>query len=245
MFGYDPSLQWKVVSIRPSQDTHVAEVTILMKASDGQQQGMRLYVMPDQNWAIAGEIMPFGADPFAATRRELVAKAHGPARGPAGAAITIVEFSDLECPACKAAQPTVDRLLTDFPNARFIFQDFPLQEIHPWALKAAEYGECVAQDKPDAYWKFLELDYQNQESVTVQNVEEKMKAFATEAGANGDKVAACVSQPATAARIRESLALGKAVDVTGTPTLFVNGRRIQNLMGVPYELLKQLVQGTK
>jgi protein-disulfide isomerase len=245
MFGYDPNLQWKVVAIHPAQAAHVAEVTVLVQGAGGQQQAMHLYVMPDHNWAIAGEMMPFGADPFAALRRQLQAGAHGPSRGPANADVTIVEFSDLECPACKAAQPTVDRLVADFPNAHFIFENFPLEQIHPWAFKAAQYAICVAQDKPDAFWKFLELAYQNQESVTAENVEQKMKEFASTAGANADKVAACTALPQTTARIRESLALGKAVEVTGTPTLFVNGRRIANITGVPYDVLKQLVQGTK
>jgi protein-disulfide isomerase len=244
MFGYDPSIQWKILSIHPAESAHVAEVTVLLQGAGGQQQAMRLYVMPDQKFAIAGELMPFGADPFAAIRRQLQAGAHGPARGPANAEVTVVEFSDLECPACKATQPIINRLLSDFPNAHFIFENFPLEQIHPWAFKAAQYAECVAQDKPDAFWKFVDLAYENQESVTPENVDQKMKGLATAVGANADKIAACTAQPQTTARIRESLALGKTVDVTGTPTLFVNGRRIQNVSGVPYEVLKKLVEGT-
>jgi protein-disulfide isomerase len=243
MFSYDSNIQWQVLSIKPAVAPHVAEVIVALKNPEGQQT-MRFFVTADQNWAVVGDLMPFGADPFAPANREFAARAHGPTRGPADAAITVVEFSDLQCPACKAAQPIVDKLLSEFPNARFIFQNFPLEQIHPWALKAAEYGDCVARDKPDAFWKFIELDYQNQESVTTDNADQKMKEFATQAGANASDVAACVVEPATEARVRDSIALGKAVDVTGTPTLYVNGRRIQNLTGVPYEVLKQLVQGT-
>jgi protein-disulfide isomerase len=190
-------------------------------------------------------MMRFGADPFAFNNKQFDARAHGPSRGPADSPITVIEFSDLECPACKAAQPTIDRLVSDVPNVHFIFQNFPLERIHPWAFKAAEYGDCVARDTPDAFWKFIELDYQNQESVTPDNADAKLKEFAAQAGANADRVAACVAQPATAARIRESLALGEAVQVNATPTLFVNGRPLQSVGGVPYEVLKQLVQGTE
>jgi protein-disulfide isomerase len=243
MFSYDSNIQWQVLSIKPAMAPHVAEVIVALKNPEGQQT-MRFFVTADQNWAAVGDLIPFGADPFAPANREFAARAHGPARGPADSAITIVEFSDLQCPACKGAQPIIDKLLSEFPNARFIFQNFPLEQIHPWAFKAAEYADCVARDNSDAFWKFIEVDYQNQESVTTDNADQKMKEFATQAGANAATVAACVAEPATEARVRESIALGKAVDVTGTPTLYVNGRRIQNVSGVPFELLKQLVQGT-
>jgi protein-disulfide isomerase len=247
MFGYDSNIQWKILAIRPSQAPHVAEVIVGVRNQQQAQepmQPMQFYVMPDQGWAIAGDLMPFGADPFAPTNAIFAAKAHGAARGPADAPVTIIEFSDLECPACKAAQPTIEKLLADFPNERFIFQNYPLEQIHPWAFKAAQYAECVAQNNSDAFWKFLQADYDNQETVNPDNVDQKMKDFATQAGANADKVAACVTNPATAVRVRDSLALGKEVDVNSTPTLFVNGRRIQNFSGIPYEVLKLLVTGT-
>jgi protein-disulfide isomerase len=247
MFGYDSNLQWRVMSIQPSQAEHVMEVVVGVRNQQNAQEPMQpmfLFVMPDQHWAIAGEMMPFGADPFAPTNELFAAKAHGPARGPGDASTVLVEFSDLECPACKAAEPTIEKLLDDFPSDRFIFQNYPLEQIHPWAFKAAEYAECVAQDNPDAFWKFLQADYQNQESVTKDNVDQKMKDFATQAGAKADKVTACVADPAAEKRVRDSLALGKDVEITGTPTLFVNGRRVANFAALPYETLKLLVAGS-
>ena len=161
-FGYDANIQWQIVSIHPSPAQHVAEVVVEMKTQEGQSL-LHLFVLPDQNWAISGDMMRFGADPFAFNNRQFAERAHGPARGPADAKITLVEFSDLECPACKNAQPIIDRLQSDFPDARFIFQNFPLEQIHPWAFKAAEYGDCVARNNTDAFWKFLTLAYDNQD----------------------------------------------------------------------------------
>ncbi len=243
MFSYDPNISYNVLQIKPTAVPQVSEVDVQLKTPEGVQP-MKFYVLPDQKWAIAGDMIPFGADPFAPVREELAARAHGPSRGPANAPVTIVEFSDLECPACKAAQPTIERLLTDVPDVHFIFQNFPLEQLHPWAFKAAEYADCVSKNKPDAFWKFIELDYTNQEQVTTENVDQKMKEFAAQAGASPEAVTACVAEPATAARVRESIALGEAVHLTGTPTLYVNGRRIQNVLGVPYDMLKQLVSGT-
>jgi protein-disulfide isomerase len=243
-FSYEPNLEWKILTIQPSEVPNVAFVVVGLKGPETQQQMMKFYVMPDEKWAIVGDVVPFGADPFAPARQEL-AKARGPARGPANSEITIVEFSDLECPSCKAAQPTVERLLTDMPNARFIFQNFPLTDLHPWAFKAATYADCVAQQSNDAFWKFVSSTYESQEQVTAENADQKLTALAQQAGVNGDQAAKCAALPATAARVRESQALGNAVNITGTPTLFVNGRKVQNVGGIPYEILKNLVMTTK
>lgn len=242
-FGWDTALQWKVLRIKASEVPQIAEVIVGLKKGDQQSQ-TKLYVLPGGKWAIAGEMVPFGADPYGPVRQELAARAHGPAKGPADSKITLVEFSDLQCPACKAAQPTIDRLLQDEPSARFIFQNYPLEQIHPWAFKAATYADCLGRENPAAFWKFIEADYANQEQVNVDNVDQKMKEFVTQAGGDATKVAACAALPATAARVRESIKLGDDVAVTGTPTLYVNGRKIQSVRDVPYEALKAIVEGT-
>ena len=244
-FSYDPTIEWKVLSIEPSEVPLVASVILEMKNAGGQPQRVRFFVMPDQKWAfVGGDAIPFGVDPFGAIREELAAKAKGPARGPAQSEMVVVEFSDLQCPVCKAAQPTVERLLKEFPNARFIFQSFPLTQ-HPWAFKAAVYAQCVAEQSNDAFWKFVSLTYENQEQVTTANADEKLKLFAQQAGGGGEKAAQCAAQPAAAAKVRESMALGEALAVSGTPTLFVNGRKVQNVGTIPYEMLKTLTATTK
>src|SRR5271166_4696505 len=101
MFGWNPDLTWKIAEIKPSEAAGIAEVTIVFSTPQGQQMS-RIYVTPDQKFAFTGEIVPFGADPFAATRQDLKG-ASGPSTGAQDAAITIVEFGDLECPACKQA----------------------------------------------------------------------------------------------------------------------------------------------
>jgi protein-disulfide isomerase len=243
MFGYDPSISWKVLKIEPAKDPSLADVTVGLKNAEGQQI-TRFFVTPDGKYAVVGDLVPFGADPFAPVRQQLEAKAHGPARGPADSKITIVEFSDLQCPSCKAAQPTIDRLLTDVPEARFVFQNFPLEQLHPWAFKAATYADCIGRDNNENFWKFVHAVYDNQEKVLPQNADEKLKQFAAEAGEDANRIAGCAADPETAARVRESQELGKAVGVTGTPTLFINGRAINSVGTIPYDLLKALAQST-
>jgi protein-disulfide isomerase len=237
MFGYDGSISWKLESIRPSKDPSVAEVNVIMTGKQGAER-LTFYVTPDNQYAISGNMVPFGSDPFAKARAELEREAHGPSRGPANAQVTLVEFSDLQCPHCKEAQPTIEKLLADEPNVRFISQNFPLPS-HNWAFKAASFADCVSRENNAAYWKFVDSVYGQQQNITESNADDKLTELATSAGANGKTAAACAAEPATRQRVEQSLALGKAVGVTGTPTLFINGRATN--MGIPVEVLKQIV----
>ncbi|HEU5403553.1 MAG TPA: DsbA family protein [Terriglobales bacterium] len=240
MFGFQPNLNFKVADIRWSDVPGVAEVTALANTPEGQQVA-KLFVMPDGKHAISGELIPFGADPYADNRQKLK-QAFGPTRGSATPEVTIVEFADLECPACKAAQPTVNRLLNDEPNARLIFQSFPLAQLHPWAMEAASYLDCIYRSNNQAAVTFLETIYDHQGEITKENATDKLKEYTQEAKADATKVSACAATPATRERIEKGIDLGHALQVTGTPTLFVNGRPIGNVGGIPYETLKALVE---
>lgn len=262
MFGWDKNITYEVVEIKPSRSAGVSQVYVVLKSSQGQQTGI-FYVMPDGKYAIlGGDLMPFGADPFAPARKEIAARATGPTRGPANATVTVVEFSDLECPACKAAQPTIDRLMADEPDVKFIFQNYPLENLHPWAFLAARYADCVGRQNNDAFWTFVGSVYRDQDAITAllptnaASVQEAMKQatpaitkklqeLVAATPANSNRVATCANEPATDERIRNSIALGTDLDVTGTPTLYVNGRRLPSLGGMPYETLKAIVDAAK
>jgi protein-disulfide isomerase len=131
----------------------------------------------------------------------------------------------MQCPHCAKAAPAIDQLLAQEPEAHFVFQNFPLP-MHDWAEKAAGYVDCVG---------LLELRMMQSGNLSRRrltsrpisprsNADEKLKAIATASGANADEIAACAAKPDTKARVEASLALGKSVGVTGTPTLFINGR---------------------
>jgi len=240
MFGYDPSVTWEVLAIKPSPIPGISEVNVALKNPQG-QQNTKLYVGADGQHALIGDIIPFGADPFAAARKTLDKGVNGPSRGPADAPVTIVEFSDLQCPHCKEAQPTIDKLLVEEKNARLVFQNFPLQS-HDWAAKAAAYGDCIGRSSSDAFWKFVQSVYDAQSDILASNADEKLTALADKSGVKGSDVAACAAKPETTSRVEQSIALGKSVDVNGTPTLFINGRKVGNVTGLPYEVLKQLAE---
>lgn len=238
MFGYDPSLTWKITSIKPSEAEGLAEVDVTIQGPQG-GQAQKFYVSPDGRHAVIGQIMPFGAHPFDAARKDLEKRANGPSRGPATAPVTVVEFSDLQCPHCKDAQPTLDKLAAEDKNVRIIFQNYPLP-MHDWAMKAAEYADCVGHSSNDAFWKFIGSVYGAQSDITAANADDKLKGFADAAGANGGETATCAAKPETEARVQHSLDLGKSLDVNSTPTIFINGRAL-GAGGIPYEVLQKLV----
>ena len=238
MFGQEAAMQWKIEAIKPSNVKGLAEVDALLTVPQGKQQ-MVLYVSQDGTQAIVGDVIPFGPDPFAADRDKLKAFT-GTAIGPTDSPITIVEFSDLQCPHCKVAHPIIEKLRADEPNVRFVFQNFPLP-MHNWAAKAANYADCVGQKTPDLMMKFVGAVFEDQENITEATADDKLNAAATKAGADPAATAACALLPATTTRVQKSIEFGKTLDVTGTPTLFINGRRIANVSGAPYEVLKSIV----
>jgi len=238
-FGYEPNISWKISSIRPTGIAGLAEVSVVLANQQGQQL-LRFYATPDGEHAIFGDIVPFGARPFDPVMKTLEKRITGPERGPKDAPVTIVEFGDLQCPACKAAQPTIEALVAAEPNARFVFQNFPL-EMHNWAAKGAAYADCVGHASNDAFWKFVSKTYGTQSDITAENVDEKLTAIADGAGVKGADIAACAAKPETKARVDASIALGKSVDVSGTPTVFINGRRISNFDPRMSDVYKSLV----
>jgi protein-disulfide isomerase len=239
-FGYEAQVSWKIASIKPAPVPGLVQVDVVLATPQG-QQASRFYVTADGEHAVVGDIIPFGAKPFDPTKKALEKGISGPSRGPKDAAVTIVEFGDLQCPACKAAQPAIEALVAAEPKARFVFQNFPL-EMHNWAAKGAAYADCVGHTSNDAFWKFVAKTYETQADITAENADEKLTALADGAGVKGADIAACATTPVTKAHVDASLALGKAVNVTGTPTLFINGRTIGNVGQVPADSLKGLVE---
>jgi protein-disulfide isomerase len=254
MFGYNPSIEATVVRIAPSPIHGLSAVTVIFSTPRGQQEGT-WYVSQDLKHAVIGELVPFGVHPFAEVREKLARGAFGPTAGPADAKLLMVEFADLECPACRAAAPVMDRLRKDFPQARFVFQNYPLPQ-HPWAARAAAFLDCIARRNNQQAFTFLDSIYTNQREIesAVRKTDEAGKTeidnvallgqlshYAAEAGADSGAIGSCAATPETQGRIIRSEELGKSVDVNQTPTLFINGRRLTGIKEDEYDMVKTLV----
>jgi protein-disulfide isomerase len=152
-----------------------------------------------------------------------------PSKGNPEAAVTVVEFTDYQCPNCASAQPTLERLIAEYGDrVRFVVRDFPLQ-MHADAQKAAEAAEAAREQ--GKYWDFTAIMFRNQSSLKP----EQLKEYARVIGLDVAKFGAALDSGRFADKIQRDLNDGERIGVSGTPTFFVNGRRASD---ASYETLK-------
>ncbi len=196
------------------------------------------YISSDGQTIIRGDVFSLGKSPFQSNLDKLTL-ADQPSFGPADAPVTIVEFGDFECPDCKAEAPILRRDLPEGFNGkvRVIFKNYPLESVHPWAHAAAIAGRCVYQQGDAPFWKFYDWIYQNQDEITGENLNSKVLAWAGENSVDTVKLGQCLDTKATDAEVNRSIAEGRELGINGTPTLFINGRKIGGLMWPDLQLV--------
>lgn len=145
--------------------------------------------------------------------------------GPADAKVVIAEFSDFECPACRAAEPTLRQILSLYKGqVRFIFKDFPLEHIHPFARMAATTAECAG--KQGRFWPLHDELYDKQPDwVEAHDPQSVVLGYAQALGVDQAQLKACMDDPATTAAIDADIKEAGDRFVYSTPTFFINGRR--------------------
>lgn len=245
-WGYDPDRIWQVAAILKTQVEGLSKVAVYIGDKSGKQKpgAFLFFVLPDGKHLIAGDdVYPFGAHPYADNRTLLQQQANGPYKGSPSKDLELVEFADFECPHCKEAQANMEKLATDFPKARIVFQNYPLERIHPEAKLAAEYGVCVNKlAGSTAFFQFASAVFDGQEGLaTADGATLTLNSAATKAGLDPAKVAACVATPAAAQDVESSVKLAQDIGVNQTPTLAINGRLVP-IGGVSYDVLKKIVE---
>ncbi len=145
------------------------------------------YITADSERLINGSIWQLNEDPFLDTLNHL--PTDGPAFGPANARVTIVVFSDFECPYCRELAKTLRQNVPQkYPNdVRVIFEDFPIESIHKWARAASEGARCLADQKTQAFWAFHDWIFEHQQEVNEGNVREKVLAIGKDQGGRYSK----------------------------------------------------------
>ena len=245
-WGFDPRRVWQVQAILKTPVAGVSKVVVYVGDKTGTQKptALEFFSLPDGKHIIAGDmVIPFGEHPYAEFRSELQQDADGPYRGTASKDLELVEFADFQCPHCKEAEATMDKLATDFPKARIVFQNFPLARIHPAATTAAEYGVCVNKmGGSNAFFQFADAVFAGQEGLaTADGATLTLNSAVTKAGLDPAKVQACAVTPEVAQQVETSVKLAQSLNVNETPTLMVNGRQVP-IGGVPYDTVKQIVE---
>jgi len=200
------------------------EVPIEVKSTEGSDK-IKMYLTKDGRYLLRGELSDLTTDPLAENISKMQL-ANAPVLGDPKAPITLVEYSDFECPVCRNLHDALRGLLPKYPQVKVIFKDFPIDAIHPWARTAALAGRCAYQQNPKAFWKIYDLIYDNQDLISAATAWDKMQELAGRAGLNTDTFKSCMVSPQAAAEVDASLANGQLLEVRATPTVFVNGRRV-------------------
>ena len=224
LYAWGPEYGVQVDTPKPSPISDLLEVPVTI-SKDGQSSSAVVYVSKSGKYMIRGELTDMTVDPFA----DVASKLHvgdSPSKGPADAKVTMIEFADFECPVCRQLDLILRDLLPKHPEIRFVFKQFPLTEIHPWAMTAALATQCAWTQNSAAFWKMHDAIYDAQDAITPENASDKLLEIATQSGLNADSYKACIASPETANHIKSIMHEGNEVDVSATPTTFINNRRV-------------------
>jgi protein-disulfide isomerase len=158
-----------------------------------------------------------------------------PFKGPVNAPVTIVEFSDFECPFCKRADPTLTQLFEKHAGkVKLVYRDFPLESIHPQARRAAEAARC-AQDQ-GKFWDYYDTLFTESPKLALDD----LKRYAAQVGIDVNKFDDCLSGGVHKTAVRKDIDEGTRLGVSGTPAFFVNGRPLSGAQ--PIEAFARIIE---
>ncbi len=237
VYAFGPNVQLAAGPLKGTAVEGILETNIDV-VIEGNKQTVKFYVSKDGKFLFRGDLSDMTKDPLAETRAQIQTN-DAPSVGDKNAPVTLVEYSDFECPVCKKLHDVLRGVLPNYPGkVRLVFKDFPLEQLHPWARTAAIAGRCAYQQDPKAFWKIYDLIYDNQEIISAANAWTKLSDYAAQSGLNGETFKTCMASPEPGAAIEASRANGQLLEVNSTPTVFVNGRR---MVGADQSLLEQYI----
>ena len=237
LYAFGPDVQVTVGAPKESGVEGLLEITINVVIGEN-KEAAKFYISKDGRYLFRGELSDMTKDPLAEARTKIQMN-DAPSLGDAKAPVTLVEYSDFECPVCRNLHDALRGMLPTYAGKiRVVFKDFPIEQIHPWARTAAIAGRCAYQQDPKAFWKMYDLIYDNQELISAANAWTKMTDYAGQTGLNADTFKSCMASPAAGEAVNASRANGQLLEVGSTPTIFVNGRRI---VGADPHLLEQYI----
>lgn len=236
--GYGPQVSIEVGDLAPGPVNGYYKVVAHLSRDSAKLD--RTYYTPDGQHFITGPIWDLNQSPFADTLERLPKT--GFSFGPGDAKVTIVIFSDLECPYCRELAKTLrENLPSKYPrDVRVRFEDFPLQKIHPWARAAAEVGRCLGEQNQNSFWLWHDWVFEHQKDVTEVNLRENAIRIATSEHLDIEKASNCIDNHGRATEIDLSITAGEELQIQQTPTFFINGRLVNG--AVPWTTLDALIQ---
>lgn len=236
LFAWGPEIKVTLGPLAQSTASDFYVVPVEVTLNDQKETG-EVYVSKDGKTLLRGEIFDMHANPFADNVTKIRLDG-SPSTGPADAKVTVVEYADFECPHCRELYESLQGIEAKYPQVRFVYKNFPLTTIHPWAETAAIAGRCAYEQSPVAFWKVHDAIFEGQDVISPENVWDKLVSYASQAGLNADTFKACLSSPGAQKAVDADHAEGVALGVSSTPTVYINGRP---LAGGDPQLLVQYI----
>ena len=218
---------------KPTIFDQFLEVPVEVVTPNGTAQ-LHYFVTKDGRNIIKGSVFDINQHPFQSELNKIKTDLQ-PSFGTPGAPVVMVVFTDFQCPNCreeaKVLRQNVAKSFSD--KVRVYFKNYPLEQIHPWAKPAALAGRCVFRQQPTAFWDFHDWIFEHQPEITADNLKTKVIGWAGEKNLDQTKLGQCIDSKATENDVNREIAEGRLLEVNGTPTLFINGRRLQG--AVPWQ----------
>jgi protein-disulfide isomerase len=246
-FSIPATIKITMSDLRESAYPDFLETTITL--DDGKDKHTQpLFVSKDMRYLVQGSVFNLGGDPREDIVR-LISLQDQPMQGSANAPVTLVEYSDLECPICAHMQEELEtEIIPKYGDKlRVVFKEYPLVNIHDWALTGAIAAQCTYQIDPSKYVDFRSAVYKNQATITGDHARDQLLHIAAEVGIDNLKLAACIDSKGSLPRVEANIQEGDALGVGQTPTSFINGR---TLVGSPvasdfYKLIDEAMHDNK
>jgi len=234
-----PDVQVSIGPVRPSEFANFDAVKLTF--SKGTRKDEYDFLLSKDNKTLVKMTkMDLTKDPNAEIMKKMDVR-NRPTRGNKDAKVVVVNYDDFQCPFCSRMHQTLfPQIYKEYGDkVLFIYKDYPLAEIHPWAIRAAVNANCLAALNNDAYWDYADYLHANQQTVSAQQGHDAQKAFLDRAailqgqqhGVDPAKLAACIRTQDDNA-VKASIKEGDAVGVTATPTLFVNGEEMDGALPI-------------
>jgi len=240
---YNIPAEVKVVvgNITPNSDLPGFDtVSVNIDGGPGKKKDYNFLLSKDRNTLLRVTKFDLTKDPFAELMSKIDVNGR-PSRGAKSAKVVVVNYDDFECPFCARMHETLfPEILKEYGDrVTFIYKDYPLTEIHPWALHAAVDANCLASQNTDAYWDFADYIHANKHDVDVEKTQPaRFDAIDKMAMLQGQKhnldvtkLQSCVKAQNEDA-VRASMKEGDGLGVSATPTLFINGQKIDGAVPV-------------
>lgn len=242
MEAWPPSINVKIDDPKPAAELPGYNTVAVHLSYNDAHLDQSYFISPDGQKIFKGEVYDINKSPFQANLDKIKTDKQPSFGGPADAPVSLVVFGDFECPYCKEEATTLRQSLpSTFPGkVRVTFMDFPLESIHPWSRAAAVAGRCVLRQGEDAFWKYHDWVYDHQTEITPDNYNAKLMEWAGKDGVDPVQLGRCVESKATDAEVNRTQAMGRELGIDGTPTLYLNGRKLMDQYA-QWNTLQQLI----